>query len=149
MNLLKKVNEVAYTKWDNRIIKIYSSEDKFYCDCFLSLNPYLDNLDFDWDWGCTNLSPDLLLTVLNVVAELEVTPVEERFLEKEYTVQVFPVDDGYLNLDDDGCVYTDDFDQISGTRTQFTQSEIEKFKQRDDIAIDWNKAKIEEVKEDE
>ncbi len=77
------------------------------------------------------------------------TPVEDRFPKKKYTVQVFPVDDGYLNMDDDGYVCADDIDQICGTRTQFTQQEIDSFKQRDDIAIDWNKAKIEEVTADD
>jgi len=61
-------------------------------------------------------------------------------------VQVFPADVGYLNLDDDGCIYTDDLDPFDDTRTQFSKQDIDSFKQRDDIAIDWNKAKIEEVK---
>lgn len=82
-----------------------------------------------------------------LIEEFLHTPVKERFPGKKYTVQVFPVDDGYLNMDDNGYVCTDDIDQICGTRTQFTQQEIDSFKQRDDIAIDWNKAKIKEAKD--
>lgn len=34
-------------------------------------------------------------------------------------------------------------------KTRFTQSEIDELKQRDDLAIDWNKAIIKEVRDDE
>ncbi|MEY8295019.1 hypothetical protein [Limosilactobacillus caviae] len=34
-------------------------------------------------------------------------------------------------------------------KTRFTQAEIDELKQRDDLAIDWYKAIIKEVKDDE
>lgn len=38
-----------------------------------------------------------------------------------------------------------DANSIPYHKTQFTQTEIDEFKQRDDIAIDWDKAIIEPV----
>ena len=144
---IKKVNEVAYVKREERRINIYSSGNKF-CDFwFLSINPHQEDLSIGYDWKYLDLEPNKLITVITAVAELKATPVKERFPKKKYTVQVFPVYDGYLNVDDNGYACTDDIDQICSTRTQFTQQEIDSFKQRDDIAIDWDKAKIEEVKD--
>lgn len=143
---IKKVNEVAYVKQEDGRINIYSSGNNYYGECFLGLNLNQEDLNIGYDWKYLDLEPNKLITVITAVAELKATPVKERFPEKKYTVQVFPVDDGYLNMDDNGYACTDDIDQICGTRTQFTQQEIDSFKQRDDIAIDWDKAKIEEVK---
>lgn len=144
---IKKVNEVACIKRRDMRIDIYSSVIKGYSEWFLSISPHQEDLNIGYDWKYLDLEPNKLITVITAIVELKATPVKERFPEKKYTVQVFPVDDGYLNMDDNGYACTDDIDQICGTRTQFTQQEIDSFKQRDDIAIDWDKAKIEEVKD--
>ena len=149
---IKKVNEIAYVKRRNMRIDIYSSITKYYGEWFLSLNPHQEDLSIGYDWKYLDLEPNELITVITAVAELKATPIKERerSTEKKFTVKVFPFDDGYLNLDDDGHIYTNDLEPIGGTRTQFTKSEIDSlFKKRYDIAIDWNKAKIEEAKEDE
>lgn len=146
---IKKVNKVAYVKRRNMRIDIYSSGNKCYGEWFLSINPHQEDLSIGYDWKYLDLEPNELITVITAVAELKATPVKERFPEKKYTVQVFPVYDGYLNLSGDGDVFVDDCYQCCDIRTQFTQQEIDSFKQRDDITIDWNKAKIEEVKEDD
>jgi hypothetical protein len=140
------VNRVAYVKRRNMRIDIYSSGNNYYGDWFLSINPHQEDLNIGYNWKYLDLEPNKLITVITAVAKLKATPVKERFPEKKYTVQVFPADVGYLNLDDDGCIYTDDLDPFDDTRTQFSKQDIDSFKQRDDIAIDWNKAKIEEVK---
>ena len=68
--------------------------------------------------------------------------------EQKYTVKVGPGNYGYL------VVNFDDFDiSILGLvdhqkwQSKFTKQEIEQLKQHDDLAIDWNKAKIEPVEE--
>ena len=73
-------------------------------------------------------------------------------LIKRYTVQIFPNERGYLCVDHE----SENSDEVSYsigwpeamyylTQTQFTKSEIEELKKRDDIAIDWDKAEIEEA----
>lgn len=75
--------------------------------------------------------------------------------ESKYTIQVFPHDRGYLRLAhgafDDDTYYDIDSseDKYHLIQTNFTQSEIEKLKKRDDIAIDWDKAVIKEVDDNE
>ena len=66
--------------------------------------------------------------------------------ERKYTVKVSKSDFGYLNLDtDDGDVTISNLCEGAGYKTKFTQAEINELKQRDDVAIDWNKAKIDPV----
>ncbi len=143
---IKKVNEVACIKRRDMRIDIYSSVIKGYSEWFLSISPHQEDLNIGYDWKYLDLEPNKLITVITAIVELKATPVKERFPEKKYTVQVFPVDVGYLNLSGDGDVFANDRYQCCDIRTQFTQQEIDSFKQRDDIAIDWDKAKIEKVK---
>ena len=68
----------------------------------------------------------------------------------KYTVQVIKGDEqSFLNqvVDDKTFCMENDYEDKS-MRTRFTQSEIDKFKQRDDLAIDWDKAIIEPVEEE-
>lgn len=66
----------------------------------------------------------------------------------KYTVKVIPDDStGYLSRDGDGTLYFGDNTEQMNNHPSFTQSEIEEFKKRDDIAIDWDKAIIEPVEE--
>ena len=68
----------------------------------------------------------------------------------KYTVQVIKGDDqSFLNqvVDDKTFCMENDYEDES-MRTRFTQSEIDKFKQRDDLAIDWDKAIIEPVEDE-
>lgn len=74
-----------------------------------------------------------------------------EYESKKYTVQVFPQGRGYLRVNygtSDDIYYDIDSpeDIYYLVKTQFTQSEIEELKKRD-IAIDWDKAIIKEVKE--
>ena len=79
------------------------------------------------------------------------TPVRERFPESKYTVQVLAdYDESFLNVGkDDGFAFFKDEVEAGSVQTQFTQAEIDELKQRDDLAIDWNKAIIEPVEGDE
>lgn len=69
---------------------------------------------------------------------------------KKYTVNVLGDDESFLSKTPRGSFY---FGALStadacGDQNGFTQAEIDKFKKRGDIAIDWNKAIIEPVEED-
>ena len=92
-----------------------------------------------------------LRDLLNLIAELEKTPVNERFPESKYTVQVLAdYDESFLNVGkDDGFAFFKDEVEAGPVQTQFTQAEIDELKQRPDLAIDWDKAIIKEVKNDE
>lgn len=68
--------------------------------------------------------------------------------EQKYTVQVIKGNcDAFLNVDEVDDMFFDGEQEDIGVRTRFTKQEIEKLKQRDDLAIDWNKAIIEPVEE--
>ena len=59
-------------------------------------------------------------------------------------------DRGFLNKNKiNGRFFIDTDAEDRSAQTQFTQSEIDEVKQRDDIAIDWSKAIIEPVEDDE
>lgn len=67
-----------------------------------------------------------------------------------YTIQVLPGDHGYLNFDRQNGEITMQNSYLTPTiKTGFTKQEIDQLKQRDDLAIDWDKAKIEPVEDDE
>ena len=92
-----------------------------------------------------------LRDLLNLIAELEKTPVNERFPEKKYTIQVTAnSDDAYLNYHErsNHINFCDDI-ETDHVKTRFTQTEIDELKQRPDLAIDWDKAIIKEAKNDE
>lgn len=98
-----------------------------------------------------DIYPADLARVMDVVQRLLDTPVKERFPEKKYTIQVTAnSDDAYLNYHErsNHINFCDDI-ETDHVKTRFTQSEIDELKQRPDLAIDWDKAIIKEVKEDE
>lgn len=91
---------------------------------------------------------------LSLIAEYYKTPLDERGSEKKYAVQVLPSEYGYLTLV--GSHGWQVSSSISGVwcaygivKSRFTQAEIKKLKQRDDIAIDWDKAIIKAVDNNE
>ena len=70
--------------------------------------------------------------------------------EKTYTIQVLPTNHGYLNIEqNNGGIGVTSPDQILDFKTHFTKQEIEQLKQRDDLAINWDKAMIEPVEDDD
>lgn len=78
-----------------------------------------------------------------ILAELAMTPIDERVEENKYLVKAFG---NYLNINvgnNRPHIYTSY--GSSAMHTKFTIKEIEKLKQRDDIPLDWNKVKLEEV----
>lgn len=71
---------------------------------------------------------------------------DEPMRDREYTIQVFPNKYGFLNIDEsNGTFFLSNLFQEANCQIYFTQAEIDELKQRKDLAIDWDKAAIEEV----
>lgn len=81
-----------------------------------------------------------------ILAELAMTPLDERVEEKKKYVKVYDSRVGYLNINNfTGKMSISDVFEGNGIKTKFTNKEIEEFKQRDDIPLDWKKVKLEEA----
>ena len=84
-----------------------------------------------------------------ILSELAMTPLDERVEEKKYQVKVLNSKFGYFNISTvTGKVDLDDKSETDSIKTKFTDKEIEELKQRDDVALDWNKVTLEETNED-
>ncbi|MGY3770792.1 hypothetical protein ACWOA4_09260 [Pediococcus pentosaceus] len=84
-----------------------------------------------------------------IMAELAITPLDERAEEKKKYVKVYDSRVGYLNINNfTGKMSVSDVFEGNGIKTKFTDKEIEEFKQRDDIPLDWNKVRFEEVEDE-
>jgi len=79
-----------------------------------------------------------------ILSELAMTPLDERKEEKKYLIHVFKGQNGYLNIIDGKFKLTDRF-KIEGIKTRFTDEEIKRLKQREDVPLDWKKVKLEPV----
>lgn len=151
------LNQLAYTATNTRsgIISVYThnywGEDDANGWCF-RLAPARKTVIVEKQWDKLDGMPVFCVRdLLNLIAELEKTPVKERFPEKKYTIQVIANDDSaYLNCykESNRMMFYDDI-ETDHVKTRFTQSEIDELEQRPDLAIDWNKAIIKEVRDDE
>lgn len=84
-----------------------------------------------------------------ILAELAMTPLDERVEEKKHYVKIFNNDFGYLNIESStGEMVVSGMPESYGYKTRFTDKEIEELKQRDDIPLDWNKVTFDEVEDD-
>lgn len=78
--------------------------------------------------------------VYMILAELAMTPLDERVDGKKYRVKAFGM---YLNIKTNNnhpCMNT--CDNCYEFKTNFTLNEIERLKQREDIPLDWNKVEL-------
>lgn len=83
-----------------------------------------------------------------ILAELAITPRDERVEEKKYYVKIFDGELGYLNINiSTGYITADSAIETECVKTKFTNKEIEQLKQRDDIPLDWNKVRFMDVAE--
>ncbi|MEL1271696.1 hypothetical protein AABC04_12745 [Lactiplantibacillus plantarum] len=81
-----------------------------------------------------------------ILAELAITPLDERVEETKQYVKVFDNEFGYLNIDNStGEMIVSGMYESYGYKTKFTDKEIEQLKQRDDIPLDWNKVNLKEA----
>ncbi len=81
-----------------------------------------------------------------ILAELAMTPLDERVEEKKYYVKVYDSGMGYLNINNfTGNMSVDDVSEVNGYKTKFTNKDIDELKKRGDIPLDWNKVTLEEA----
>lgn len=81
-----------------------------------------------------------------ILAELAMTPLDERVEEKKHYVKIFDEDFGYLNINNFiGDISVNDISEGNGYKTKFTDEEIGQLKQRDDIPLDWRKVTLEDA----
>lgn len=82
-----------------------------------------------------------------ILAELAMTPLDERVEENKYYVKVYDSGIGYLNINNfTGKMSVNNVSEDNSYKTKFTNKDIEELKQRDDIPLDWNKVTLEEAK---
>ena len=151
---LKIINatDTVSAKADGDYLLMYQ-RDKIYLAWFLRFPTKANNwsaIARDWH-GLLGVYTQDLARVMDVIQRLLDTPVKERFPEKKYTIQVIAnCTSAYLNCNkgDNHMMFCSDI-ETDHVKTRFTQSEIDELKQCDDLAIDWDKAIIKEVKDDE
>lgn len=137
-------------KVDGDYLNIFS-KDMISHNWFLKLNTNAVNWDtvFKHWGGLTDVAPEDLARVMDVIQRLLDTPVEERFPEKKYRLRWIN-DQGhyknYLNLNSNGAwVFVDD--EIDADT--FTESELEQLKKYNPHLAPAIDAMKEEVKDDE
>lgn len=90
--------------------------------------------------------------LIDAIHDFTWTPVNQRFEKRQYTINVLGGDEeSYLVRDTRGHLVFGPLN-LSGDydyQTKFSTDEIEKLKSLDDLAVDWNKAIITEVGNDE
>lgn len=147
--------ETTFAEVRGSDLYVFERERRIDDDWFLQLPTKANNWDsISFNEYClTDVYPQDLARVMDVIQRLLDTPVKERLLERKYTIQVIANnDDSYLVKIHGSNKYFISaliMKDAYGDKVLFTKSEIEMLKQRDDIAIDWDKAKIEEVKDNE
>lgn len=78
-----------------------------------------------------------------ILAELAITPLDERVEEKKYLVKALGM---YLNIEtNNNHPSMNTREDCLEFKTNFTLKEIEELKQREDIPLDWEKVTLEEV----
>lgn len=111
---------------------IYVSGDSQY-RLFTGNTRYFSKLPF-----CNNL--------YMILAELAMTPLDERVEEKKYYVKIFDNGLGYLNIDiSTGDIMVGSMCETGFFKTKFTNKAIEQLKQRDNIPLNWNKVILEDA----
>lgn len=151
---IRKINEVAYATYEKDFdtIKIYANENLADInDWLFVLLPHRQDALRYYAWKNLNgVGFKSVGRVFDLVREFDNTPVDERFPQEKYTVQIIKGDYGsFLNFNaDDHTAFLSGSMQTNRYKTCFAQAEIDKFKQRDDIAIDWDKAIIKPVEDD-
>lgn len=123
---IEKVNQVAYAKEDNNLIKIYSSKRSGgFNDWFLILEETSQGVvgNYDWDY-LDGLDSTSLFYILGLVQELKKTPIEERFPEKKYVLSAMRYVEGPIAIRQ----YVTDFN-ASGDYLKFDFGSKEEAKQ--------------------
>ena len=145
---IKKVNQFAAANEDGDCIYIAETEDELESGLYLfMIYPKGPIMLKRWNWNLlVTVPPKKLQKLFSLADELERTPVKERFSKKKYTVQVLNDSKSFLNKGrcSNHCFLGEAIEDVV-YQSHFTQAEIDELKQRDDIAIDWDKAIVKEV----
>lgn len=80
-----------------------------------------------------------------IMAELAITPYEDRKNQNKYYVHVLKGHSGYLNVGKIRGVFINSKKETSNVKTIFSGEEIKKLKQRQDVPLDWSKVELEPV----
>lgn len=81
-----------------------------------------------------------------ILAELAMTPPDERVEKKKKYVKIYDSGIGYLNINNfTGKMSVNNVSEDNSYKTKFTDKEIEQLKQREDIPLDWNKVRFMEA----
>lgn len=153
--LIDEINDCTSYKAriDGKMIYLRTSSEACLAAFSCDVN-YLSDIEFtyrylDYDAGskCYNLAN--FYALLSLINDFVNTPIEKRYPEKKYTIRtISDSNDGYLIRTAGGnyffgCLKMRD---AYGDQVSFTKDEIEEMKLDDNLAIDWNKATIEEDK---
>lgn len=130
IEIINGSTSTVLVKESNGFLHMYRRDFKVHANWFLEMPIDATNWDYICsDWDClSNIEPQDLARVMDVIQRLLDTPVEERFPEKKYRLRW--IDDqshykNYLNLNSNGAwVFVDD--EIDAEI--FTESELEHFK---------------------
>lgn len=139
---------LRHRKWGLYELRVAGSKDSFIT---IDLNSEGIIYCYQWDNLSISLSPLELSVVLRALYKLQETPVEDRYPTQKYTIQTIAGNyQSYLNYNSIGnrFIFNNNID-LNDFQTSFTKDEINELKKRDDIAIDWNKAIIKEVEQDD
>ncbi|WP_283578084.1 hypothetical protein [Limosilactobacillus reuteri] len=130
IEIINGSTSTVLAKESNGFLHMYRRDFKVHANWFLEMPIDVTNWDsICSDWDClSNIEPQDLARVMDVIQRLLDTPVEERFPEKKYRLRW--IDDqghckNYLNLNSNGAwVFMDDeiYAEI------FTESELEQLK---------------------
>lgn len=150
--LVKELNE--YVKSMSDRFEVSNDDDlDLYCDDLLVA--YFSNRKKETFRICRCISSEKskLIAETQIISKFYAKGCEllEKLNEKKYTIQVINhVPGTYLNYIAPQAEYKfGGACPVLNNKTQFTTKEIEELKQRQDVAIDWDKAIIKEVKNDE
>lgn len=130
IKIINGSTSTVLAKESNGFLHMYRRDFKVHANWFLEMTIDATNWDSicsDWDY-LSNIEPQDLARVMDVIQRLLDTPVNERFPEKEYHLRW--IDDqghckNYLNLNSNGAwVFVDD--EIDADI--FVESELEQLK---------------------
>ena len=135
---IEEVNKVAYAKKDGDCIYICDRETISYQDYyFLALLVTSKSMDLDWKWRyLRDTDACELRTILNLVKELQDTPVKERFPERKYYLCVFPKKEALKQRGENEAIWVnhigsfdDGFRIDYGPKTAFTEETLNTIKE--------------------
>ena len=151
IEIINGSTSTVLAKESNGFLHMYHRDFKVNANWFLEMPIDVTNWDYICgDWYClSNIEPQDLARVMDVIQRLLDTPVKERFPEKKYRLRW--IDDqgyykNYLNLNSNGAwVFVDD--EIDADI--FTESELEQLKKDNPRFAPAIETMKEEVKDDE